>query len=262
MDEIRARIEQQQVTRDAQDGRLVRGAMTAGAVGAIGVLATAWTLATVLSLGAGYAAASVAVFLATMVLVVGTVRAHQPHRYLGTANAVTIMRLALAALLVALLGEATTPALALSGTMAGLITLGLDGLDGRLARRLGTTSRFGARFDMEVDAWLTLVLSLLVWHFDKAGVWVLASGLLRYVFLGAGLLMPWLRQPLPPRRRRQAVCVVQLLALLVALAPIVPRPVSSPIAALGLLVLVVSFAVDIWWLAREASAAKLIRVAR
>ena len=37
-------------------------------------------------------------------------------------------------------------------------------------------SAFGARFDMETDALLLLVLAALAWQFDKAGAWVLASG--------------------------------------------------------------------------------------
>jgi phosphatidylglycerophosphate synthase len=40
--------------------------------------------------------------------------------------------------------------------------LALDGLDGWLARRFGLASAYGARFDMEVDGFLILVLALLV----------------------------------------------------------------------------------------------------
>ena len=41
-------------------------------------------------------------------------------------------------------------------------------VDGRVARCTGTVSRLGARFDMEVDAVLILVLAVLAWRFDKA----------------------------------------------------------------------------------------------
>ena len=51
-------------------------------------------------------------------------------------------------------------------------------------------SAFGARFDMEVDALLILVLSAGVWWFDKAGAWVWLSGLLRYAFIAAGWGLP------------------------------------------------------------------------
>ena len=45
---------------------------------------------------------------------------------------------------------------------------------------------------METDALLVLVLCLLVLHFDKAGAWILAAGLMRYAFVLATKLWPWL----------------------------------------------------------------------
>ena len=42
--------------------------------------------------------------------------------------------------------------------------------------------------------------------FATSNAWVLACGLMRYAFVAAGLLAPPLRRPLPPSRRRQAVC--------------------------------------------------------
>ena len=41
--------------------------------------------------------------------------------------------------------------------------LALDGVDGWLARRFGTETAFGGRFDMEVDAGVIAVLSVLAW---------------------------------------------------------------------------------------------------
>ena len=48
-----------------------------------------------------------------------------------------------------------------------------DVLDGWLARRHGTAADFGARFDMETDALLILLLSVLCLRYDKAGAWIL-----------------------------------------------------------------------------------------
>ena len=45
--------------------------------------------------------------------------------------------------------------------LAGLVLL-LDGVDGWLARRGGWCSRFGARFDMETDALLVLLILLVL----------------------------------------------------------------------------------------------------
>jgi len=130
----------------------------------------------------------------------------------------------------------------------------LDGVDGWLARRSGTTSAFGARFDMETDAALILVLSVLVWRWDKAGGWVLLSGLMRYLFVGTGLLAPWLTGTLTPTLRGKAVAVVQMVGLIVAIGPIVPAWLSAPVAAVALVMLVWSFAIDVGRLWRRRAA--------
>jgi phosphatidylglycerophosphate synthase len=179
-------------------------------------------------------------------------RARQP---LGGANAVTFVRLLLIAPLMGLLVETPSVALAwLAIAIAGVV-LALDGIDGWVARRFGSVSDFGARFDMETDALLILVLSALALHFDKAGTWILASGLMRYAFVGAGKIWPWMSAALPASRRRQAACVVQIVTLLVCVAPFVARPWSSAIGALGLAVLTWSFFVDVRWLTSRAAAA-------
>ena len=74
---------------------------------------------------------------------------------------------------------------------------------------------------------------------------------MRYVFVAAGWLLPWMRAELPPSVRRQTVCVVQVVALIVALAPLVTPPLSTAISAAGLAILTWSFAVDTAWLARR-----------
>jgi phosphatidylglycerophosphate synthase len=140
--------------------------------------------------------------------------------------------------------------------VGALGALALDGLDGRLARRLGQASAFGARFDMETDAATALGLCLLVWLCDQAGPWVLAIGLMRYIFVGGSWAWPALAAPLPPRKRRQAICVVQMAALILAVVPGVPPEVASPLCLFGMAALVYSFAVDIAWLARRAGEKK------
>lgn len=132
-----------------------------------------------------------------------------------------------------------------------LIATLLDGVDGWLARRTKTASAFGARFDVEVDAFLILVLAILVWQYGKAGPWVLLSGLLRYAFVAAGRLLPWMNAPLAPTMRAKVICVVQLGALMLAILPMVPAPAGSSIAAVGLAALIYSFAVDVWRLYRR-----------
>jgi phosphatidylglycerophosphate synthase len=167
----------------------------------------------------------------------------------GVANTMTLVRGALAIMLLALLGVREV-----EWWLVGLATLAaaLDGVDGALARRRNEASAFGARFDMETDALLILVLAALVWQLGKAGVWILLAGLLRYLFVGASFVLPWLRSALPPSRRRQTVCVVQIVSLIGALVPVVTQPASAALALAGLIVLIWSFAVDVAHLTRQA----------
>jgi phosphatidylglycerophosphate synthase len=174
----------------------------------------------------------------------------------GYANLVTGGRLILVASLASLVNQPVVPEVAWTVVVVSTIAALLDIADGWIARRTGTATAFGARFDMEVDALLIMVLAALAWAWGKAGAWVLLSGLLRYGFVVGGWLLPWLRNPLPPSLRRKTICVVQIVALIVVLGPIVPRPLSTLVAALGLLLLGYSFAVDTRWLWRDSTRTK------
>jgi phosphatidylglycerophosphate synthase len=90
---------------------------------------------------------------------------------------------------------------------------------------------------------LLAVLSVLAWRYDQAGAWVLLIGLMRYLFVGAGWLLPWLTGPLRPTRRGRVVAVIQMVTLAVIL--VVPRPLARAAAATALALLVWSFATDI-----------------
>lgn len=199
-----------------------------------------------------FAAVAAAAFAALSVCVLVLAKRHLPGAQFGVANAVTLVRAGLVAPLVGLAFETpSAPAawFAIALAIAGLV---LDGVDGELARRFGSATPFGARFDMEVDALLILVLSVLCWQFDKAGAWILAAGLLRYAFVAGAYVAPALRRPLPPSRRRQGVCVAQIVALLLCLSPLLEHGASAAAGALGLAALAWSFTVDVVRLARSA----------
>ena len=163
-----------------------------------------------------------------------------------TPNHVTAIRAVIVAILAGLilLPRQAATMTAWIAVVAGTIAAILDGVDGWLARRKGLATAFGARFDMEVDALLILVLAILAWRWSKAGAWVLLSGLLRYLFVAAGWMLPWMRGPLAPTRRARVICVVQIVTLIVTIAPIVAAPLSAAVAAGGLLTLAYSFIVD------------------
>ena len=178
-----------------------------------------------------------------------------PHQRFGYANTITAARAALACLAgaIALCADGFLRNGPLVIFLIGLATVALvlDGLDGFLARRFGEVSDFGARFDMETDAFLILVLSLAAVTLNKAGPWVLAIGLMRYAFIAGQWLVPRLKAPLPPSFRRKLICVLQVVALLALMLPAVTSPLSDAIAALALAALIFSFGADCLYLFRR-----------
>jgi phosphatidylglycerophosphate synthase len=203
-------------------------------------------------LGALYALKATTIFGIVVLLSFGFLHRHHPFARFGPANQLTMLRAIAVSLLAGLIGEPRLPAIAAAAAVASVVAASLDGVDGWLARRTRIASAFGARFDMEIDALLILVLSILVWQLEKAGVWVIASGLLRYVFVAAGSVWPWLTRELPRSRRRQTICVLQIAGLAVAIAPWIGPPAAALIAAASLAALAGSFLADTVWLWQRA----------
>ena len=161
------------------------------------------------------------------------------------ANQVTWLRAVMFALLTGAIGAAPDGRVVWVATIVAAAAALLDAVDGWLARRLGAETAYGARFDMETDALLVLVLSVLVLQGGKAGPWILVSGLLRYAFVLAGILTPRFRRPLPPSLRRKAIAALQMVLLISALSPLLQRPYSDGVAVLAVMTLAVSFAIDL-----------------
>jgi phosphatidylglycerophosphate synthase len=169
----------------------------------------------------------------------------------GWANRVTLVRgvlvIALASLAPFLGSSSAGNSLWLYVSLC-LIALILDGVDGKVARATGRETDFGARFDMELDALFILGLCLAVFALERAGIWVLALGLMRYGFLAAGIVWPFINGTLPNSFRRKTVCVWQLVTLMVALLPVTPDALAFWSLVLALALLCYSFATDIRWL--------------
>jgi phosphatidylglycerophosphate synthase len=174
---------------------------------------------------------------------------------MGPANRITLVRAILIVAVTGLLVQPGPPTPRVLWWIVAVATSSmlLDGFDGWVARKTGTSTEFGARFDMELDAFLMLVLSGLVLEAGKAGSWVLLIGLLRYLFVAAGWIWPRLRGRLPDRFRRKLVCVVQGVALLAALAPVVAPATGAVLTAGALTALTYSFAADVALLLRSPS---------
>ena len=166
---------------------------------------------------------------------------------LGPADRVTLTRAALVGGVTALTVDAfDRPVPVVTLVSLTIVALALDWVDGQVARRTGTVSDLGARFDMEVDASLLLVLGL--YAARPVGAWVLTLGLMRYMFMAAGWVLPWMRAALPPRYWRKVVAATQGVVLVVATAGILPRAVTVLALAVALGMLVESFGRDVLWL--------------
>jgi phosphatidylglycerophosphate synthase len=217
--------------------------------------ATALSFADTMRIGAG--AAGVALFAALLALLDRRL-AHHPHGRFGRANRITLLRAGVACLLAARVLDPLPVAASERWVMAAVAAaaLLLDGADGWAARRDGLCSRFGARFDMEVDAFAILVLCALALKIAAVPGWVLAIGLMRYVYVAAGNFAPVLRRKLPDRPgsawRRKTIAVCQSIALIAALTPALDRTCAALACAAALSLLAYSFAADVVLLLRES----------
>ena len=177
-------------------------------------------------------------------------RTRYPHHEFGLCNAITLVRLAMTSALLVLFftpGAPQAQTIWLAFAVA-VVSLSLDGVDGWAARRANLTSGFGARFDMEVDSALALVLALLACDLGHSGPWIVALGLPHYLFVAAGQVFPWLRADLPERFSRKAVCVLQIGVLVALLAPIVPQLLGTIFGLVAVLAVLWSFGRDILFL--------------
>jgi phosphatidylglycerophosphate synthase len=169
---------------------------------------------------------------------------------LGPADVVTLVRATLVGAVAALTADAfVRPAAVAALVTISVVALILDAVDGWVARRTGTASPLGARFDGEVDAFLILVLSVYVSR--SIGPWVLAIGAARYLFLAAGWLLPWMRSQLPPRYWRKTVAAIQGITLTVAAAQVLPQRGTEAVLVVALGLLSESFGRDVGWLRRQ-----------
>ena len=176
----------------------------------IGLIAQAALLAALdraADLGPAGWAAGLVYLLTTAIVLTRALRAAGNPRF-GPANWVTLTRASLVCPVTALTAQSLiTPVPVALLVCVTTVALMLDAVDGQVARRTGTVTELGARFDMEVDAFLILVLSVCV--APQVGLWVLAIGAMRYVYVAASWLLPWLRARLFPRYWRKVVAAVQ-----------------------------------------------------
>jgi len=120
-----------------------------------------------------------------------------------------------------------------------IVVMIADGIDGYLARKYDQASAFGEVFDMEVDAFLALSISYLIWLDHHEVWWVLIAGLLRYVFALLYGLIGWQQRKRPSMPESKVFAVVFFIALLTPF--ILPWSISVWIVAGGCALVMFSF---------------------
>jgi phosphatidylglycerophosphate synthase len=219
----------------------------AGLAVQLALMALLWSSGVRLGVAGWLAGAAYAVVLCAVLT--GAVRRARI-RVFGPANGVTLVRATLVGCVTAIVARAALEhERDVALIVIAAVALALDAVDGQVARRTGTVSRLGARFDMEVDAFLILVLSVFVAR--DLGPWVLGIGSMRYAFVAAGLVVPRLRRPVPPTTIGKAVAATQGIVLVVAASGVLPRPVATALTGLALALLTWSFGRSTRWLLRR-----------
>ncbi|MFG6666277.1 CDP-alcohol phosphatidyltransferase family protein [Halomonas sp. HNIBRBA4712] len=172
---------------------------------------------------------------------------------IGWANRVTLLRGVLVAIVAGALADTAFIESIWLWLGVAMLSLLLDGVDGFVARKTHSHSLFGARFDMELDALMILLLCVALLKLESLGVWVLMIGGMRYAFIAASWRLEWLKAPLFESFRRKAVCVWQVVALLLALTPLTSHTAATLLALSALIASLYSFGFDAWWLGRQHS---------
>lgn len=188
---------------------------------------------------------------ATYCLIAALVLIFWQYGPLGWANRITLLRGVLIAVVAAGLWVPLSPIGHWQWLGVALVALLLDGMDGWVARHTDSQTAFGARFDMELDAFLIVLLCLGLVLKTPIGPWVLLIGAMRYAFVVAGRRYTWLQGTLFESLRRKAVCVWQIAALLLALMPWTSEVATQLLALSALILLVYSFSVDTFWLYQQ-----------
>jgi len=204
--------------------------------GALAVAAAAVAATRGVAAGSRFFAAGGAVLIAVAAVTVG-VRDWTGYQPLTLATWVTLARgglIAVVAGLVAAAGlDGTGPVAWLPAVLFGAAAA-LDRVDGWLARTLDAETPLGSRLDIETDALLVLVATVVVVSEGLAPTPVLAVGLGRYLYL-AGQTIRRYRGETPSGESRRwlnrLLYVAMVTALWVAMLPVTDAAATRPLVA-------------------------------
>jgi len=163
----------------------------------------------------------------------------------GWPNTITSLRVAMTVLL---LQTGTHPHVAAVLTATVLL---FDYLDGWLARRTDNATRFGARFDMESDAFLVAAASFTAFQLGHVGAFILIMGALRYAYVLLLAVLGRTDADAPRSRFGRSVFGLVCVSLTASLWPL--DPVQRPLAVVATVAVSYSFARSLAWSLRSVS---------
>ena len=130
-------------------------------------------------------------------------------------------------------------------TLSILVLIG-DGIDGLIAQRRKENSLFGEYFDKETDALYLHSLIMIAIFKDILPVWIVITGLFRYLFLFYLLII---RKTDRKERRSNTGRYIYVFACIAFILPFIPQPlIYLPAVILATVLLVYSFSRDIIWI--------------
>ena len=184
--------------------------------------------------------------LSFTVLIAGQRKALARYRpYGGYANWVTLFRFLLVTLLAALFPILSDWLI----LVVAILSLILDGIDGYLARKHNQITALGAYFDMETDAYFTIIICAVLFLTKDVPVWILLIGCLRYIYVLLLYLLKWQHRSESSTYWAKLNAVILFVSLLMPFA--FPTIIYQPMLILTSISTVISFGISFSNMARN-----------
>ena len=130
-----------------------------------------------------------------------------------------------------------------------VFTLILDGFDGYFARKYGTSSDFGAHFDMETDAFFISLLCSIIYSRSLLPVWILIPGFMRYAYVVFISIKGWSNISEPKSQHARVIAIIVFISLFTPL--FLDKSIYLPLTAGATVLLIFSFMVSFILLRRK-----------
>jgi len=123
-----------------------------------------------------------------------------------------------------------------------LLAVLLDVFDGYIARRLKKSTELGFYFDLEVDAFYVLVMSLYFFQFRDVPWWMLVPGIMRYLFIVVTLIFP--KNTFNESKKPYASFIAGLYFVILLVSIVIPIEWATPLLGIGGFGIIISFSIS------------------